>query len=192
MMAASCSLPSPTASVTPVAGATSTPVQAASAARITPPPVIPPTPPGTHLPAFKCADISGGSAGTANVTAVRVSQQAGFDRFVLQFDGRVPAYTVKRQAKPTFKTSASGQTITLTGNVGVLVQVHSATESGTYTGPTDFVHPDFQALNEARLTGDFEGYVSWGLGLSKSTCMRVFTATEDPGRLIVDFLTTSS
>jgi hypothetical protein len=185
----SCALGAAAPAVTPVAGTTSTPVQAASKPRITPPAVTPPTPPGTNLPAFKCANVSGGTAGTANVTGVRVAEQAGYDRFVLQFDSKVPQYTVKRQTKPIFKSGASGQTLTLSGTAGALVQVHSATESGTYTGATDLSHPEFQVLNEARLTEDFEGYVSWGMGLSKPVCMRAFTLS-DPPRLVVDFSTT--
>jgi hypothetical protein len=188
---ASCGLPGPTASATPVAGATSNPTQVASAPRITPPPVTPPTPPGTNLPAFKCANASGGSAGSANVTAVRVDEQVGYDRFVLQFDTKVPTYTVKRQAKAVFSSGGSGQPITLTGAAGALVQVHSATGASTYSGPTDFAHPEFLVLNEARLTEDFEGYVGWGLGLSRSACLRAFTLT-DPPRLVVDFTTASS
>jgi hypothetical protein len=183
-----CGLGGPTAGATPADGSSTNPVQAASAARITPPPVTPPAPPGTSLPAFKCADASGGTAGSANVTAVRVTEQAGYDRFVLQFDGKVPAYTVKRQAKPVFTTGGSGQSVTLSGTAGALVQVHSATEAGTYSGPTDISHAEFLVLTGARLTGDFEGYVSWGLGLSRPACLRTFTVA-DPPRLVVDFKT---
>jgi hypothetical protein len=191
MALAACGLAGSTASATPVADATSTPIQAASNPRITPPPVPAPTPPGTNLPAFRCADASGGSTGNANVTGVRAAQQAGYDRFVMQFNTKVPSYTVKRQAKPIFKTGGSGQPITLTGIAGVLVQVHSATGASSYTGPTDLSHPEFLVLSEAHLTEDFEGYVSWGLGLNRRACMRTFTLT-DPPRLVVDFTTAPS
>lgn len=191
MILASCGLAGPTASATPVAGASSAPIQAASAPRITQPPVTPPTPPGNNPPAFKCADASGGTAGNANVTGVRVAESVGYDRFVLQFDTKVPTYTVKRQAKPVFKSGGSGQSITLSGAAGVLVQVHSATGASTYNGPTDFSHAEFLVLKEARLTEDFEGYVSWGLGLSRPACMRTFTVS-DPPRLVVDFTTLPS
>jgi hypothetical protein len=143
------------------------------------------------VPAFKCADASGGTAGSANVSGVRVAEQLGYDRFVVQFDTKVPAYTVKRQAKPVFNSGASGQSITLSGAAGVIVQVHSATGANTYTGPTDFTHPEFLVLSEARLTQDFEGYVSWGLGLSRASCLRAFTLSN-PARLVVDFATPSS
>jgi hypothetical protein len=141
------------------------------------------------MPAFRCADTSGGTAGTGNVTGIRIAEQTGYDRFVIQFDTRVPSYTVKRQAKPVFKGGGSGQSITLGGLSGALVQVHSATGAGTYTGATDFKHPEFAVLVEARLTEDFEGYVSWGFGLSKPACMRAFTLSNPP-RLVIDFKTT--
>lgn len=153
--------------------------------------MTPPTAPGTNLPAFACADASGGTTGVANVTDVRVGAQSTYDRFVLQFDSSVPAYTVTRQNSPVFKVGSSGQSITLSGTAGAVVLVHTATGAGTYSGPIDFVHPEFLVLNEARLTGDFEGYLSWGLGLSRAACLRTFTLSN-PARLVVDFTTASS
>jgi hypothetical protein len=133
--------------------------------------------------------MGGGKTAVVHTVAARVAENSGYDRFVLQFDSAVPTYTVKRQAKPVFPAGPSGQTITVTGTVGVLVQVHTASGATTFTGPTDFQHPEYQILKEARQTEDFEGYVSWGLGLSQADCMRAFTLT-DPPRLVVDFVTT--
>jgi len=163
----------------------------ASGPRISQPPVTPPTPPGTNLPAFACSDFSGGKTGVANSISARAGETQGYDRFVLQFDSIVPTYSVKRQAKPTFTMGASGQTVTLSGTAGVLVSVHSATGATTFTGPTDLLHPEYQVLKEARQTEDFEGYVSWGLGLSKPACMRAFVL-NDPARLVVDLQITNS
>src|SRR5207253_11471676 len=87
----------------------------ASAPRISQPPVTPPTPPGTNLPAFACADASGGKTGVANAITARAAEQDGYDRFVLQFDSIVPTYTVKRQTKPVFTLGGSGQSVTLSG-----------------------------------------------------------------------------
>jgi len=81
--------------------------------------------------------------------------------------------------------------VTLSGTAGVLVSVHSATGATTFTGPTDLLHPEYQVLKEARQTEDFEGYVSWGLGLSKPACMRAFVL-NDPARLVVDLQITNS
>jgi len=176
----------PSAAVTP--GGTG--AANASAPRISAPPVTPPTPPGTNLPAFACSDFSGGKTGVANTINARVGEQQTYDRFVLQFDTVVPTYTVKRQPSPAFPSGGSGQTITLSGTSGVLVRVHSATGANTYTGPTDFTHGEYPVLKEARQTEDFEGYLSWGLGLGKAACMRTFTLL-DPPRLVVDFSTAS-
>jgi len=188
---AGCAVTGPSAS--PAANTTSTPVPSfdpmASGPRFSQLPVRPPTPPTITLPGFACADSSGGKTGVANVTDVRVGQQTDYDRFVLQFDGPVPTYTAKRQASPTFKMSPSNQPITLSGTYGVLVTVHSATEASTYSGPTDISHGEFRVIKEARLTQDFEGSVSWALGLDHAACMRTFTLTS-PSRLIVDFSAT--
>ena len=183
LVAACGSTPAPTAAISPAPS----PAQA-SAPRIQQPPVIPPTPPGTDLPAFACADASGGTTGVANAIAARVTEQAGYDRFVLQFDSTVPSYTVMRQARPVFPFGASGQTITLSGTSGVLVDVHSATGANTFTGPTDFTQAGNLVLKEARQTQDFEGHFSWGLGLGKAACLRAFTLA-DPPRLVVDLST---
>lgn len=156
---------------------------------ISPAPVTP-APPGTNLPNFACADASGGKTGVANTITARIGEQPTYDRFVLQFDSIVPTYTVKRQAKPVFTQGASGETVTLSGTTGVLITVHSATGATTFTGSTDLVSANYQVLSEARQTQDFEGYVSWGLGLTKPACMRVFTL-DDPARLVVDLQTSS-
>jgi hypothetical protein len=158
---------------------------------ISPPPVTPPIPPGNNLPGFLCADAKGGTTGNSSVTAARVGAQTGFDRFVLQFDGKVPDYTVKRQPQPVFTQDPSGQKVTLSGSAGVLVTVRTSTQASNFTGPTDFPHADFPVLKEARLVGDFEGTDSWGIGLSAAACMRTFTLTE-PARLVVDFQTPTS
>lgn len=149
--------------------------------------------PGTNLPAFACADGGGGKTGVANVLTARVNDPrvSAYDRFVLQFDSAVPTYTVKRQASPVFPFGAGGQTITLSGTSGVLVRVHSATGANTFTGSTDLTHAEYPVLKEARQTEDFEGYVSWGLGLSKAACLRTFTLAG-PDRLVVDFSTATS
>jgi hypothetical protein len=159
----------------------------ASGPRFSQPPVSPPTPPTITLPGFACANSGGGKAGvTANVTDVRVGQQTDYDRFVLQFDSPVPTYSATRQASPTFKMSPSNQPITLSGTYGVLVTVHIAAEANTYSGSTDMSTGEFRIIKEARLTQDFEGTVSWALGLDHAACMRTFTLTG-PSRLIVDF-----
>lgn len=174
----------PSAAVSPANG--DSPSGVASGPRISNPPVTPPVPPGTNLPAFACSDASGGKTGVANTITARVGEQDTYDRFVLQFDPIVPTYTVKRQSNAVFTQGASGQSVTLAGKAGVLITVHSAQGTTTFTGSTDVATPGYKVLREARQVQDFEGYVSWGLGLSQASCMRVFVL-DAPARLVVDF-----
>lgn len=178
----------PSAALSP--GASDTAGGIASGPRISNAPVTP-TPPGTNLPAFACADASGGKTGVANTITARVGEQQGYDRFVLQFDPIVPTFTVKRQSTAVFPLGASGQNVTLAGGAGVLVTVHSAQGTTTFVGSTDVATPGYKVLKEARQTQDFEGYVSWGLGIKQPSCMRVFVL-DSPARLVVDFQFPSS
>jgi len=177
-----------TAATTPAGAINSqTATQARTGPEISPPPVTPPTPPGYVTVAFACKDMSGGKTGTTNVIAVRTGEQAGFDRFVIQFDSQIPAYTIKHQSKATFTQGASGQPITLVGSAGVLITLKSTSQE-TYSGPTDITHPEYAILKEARVVEAFEGTVQWGIGLASPVCMRVFTLS-DPVRLVIDFST---
>src|SRR5229473_3189470 len=86
---AGCAVTGPSAG--PAANSTSSPTPSfdpmASGPRFSQPPVSPPTPPSITLPGFACANSGGGKAGvTANVTDVRVGQQAEYGRFELQHE----------------------------------------------------------------------------------------------------------
>ncbi|HEX6262564.1 MAG TPA: hypothetical protein VF097_06945 [Actinomycetota bacterium] len=52
-----------------------------------------------------------------------------------------------------------------------------------YTGPTEFT-PDLSTVLEVEQTGDFEGLVSWGIGLSSRAC---FVVDARPDRIILEF-----
>jgi hypothetical protein len=175
--------PAATASATPTTPPTATPTVAA------PSPVASPT-----YASIACSSpqtFSGGTAGMATVTDVRVGTSAGYDRFVLQFDGPVPSYTVTPQGSATFTQDATGQPLQLRGAAGVRIVVHGASATAPngspgYGGPTDLV-PGYTRLQEARQLGDFERVYSWGLGLGQPSCLRVSVFTG-PDRLVVDVL----
>ena len=138
------------------------------------------------LPPYTCGTQTGGSSSTyGHVTAVRVGHHIGFDRFVVQFSSsRVPSYRIVPKSSAIFWLDPSGQRVTLRGHAGLLVVMHPASGFGTYRGPNDF-RTTFPQLREARRIGDFEGYYSWGLGLTRASCKRVFTLTA-PTRLVID------
>lgn len=145
------------------------------------------TAPGADaLPPYACGTQSGGSTSVhSHVTDVRLAEHATFDRFVVEFStARLPRYRVVPKSSAVFTLDPSGNQVQLLGAAGIKLVLHTATGRGTYLGPVDF-RTGFEQLREARLLGDFEGYVSWGLGLRHQSCKRVFTLTS-PRRLIID------
>lgn len=185
---------------TPAGQGTPSPV-ATTATAPTPVPVVPspgatatvtPQPaPSSSAPAggppFRCAAQSGGAPQTppTGVTSARAAAQGGYDRFVLEFSGPLPQFDVTAQDGATFVQDPSGNRVTLAGSAGLVIVVHGAMASGSFTGATDLRPSDTAVLREARQLGDFEGVVTWGLGLSRATCFRAFTLTG-PSRLVVD------
>ena len=82
---------------------------------------------------------------------------------------------------------ASGQPVTLQGSSGLKLVFHGATGSPTYTGSTD-LKPELPVVQEAEQIGDFEGVLSWGIGLSQQSCMWTLELTS-PTRLVIDVQT---
>lgn len=187
-------LPATQATASPAPLPSGAPPTAASATPATPTPAGP----GQVVPSgappaqgFSCTNQSGGTASPVppllGVTAVRTGQQSGYDRFVIEFNGPVPPFEVRRQTTATFVQDGSGKPVTLQGAAGVLVLVRNVSAHETYSGPTNLA-PGYAVLREAQQVGDFEGVVQWGLGLSRPACIRTSVLT-DPSRLVVDLQT---
>jgi hypothetical protein len=136
---------------------------------------------------YTCADLSGGGGARANVVAVRAAAQDGFDRWVLEFDGPVPGYTITRQANASFTEDASGRSVTLDGAAGVMLRLEPAS-SGAQAPRA--MSPRETELRDLRQVGDFEGVVHWAAGLAAPACMHVSTL-DGPSRLVIDFKTGS-
>jgi hypothetical protein len=178
-------VPAPAATATPSAQPTATPTATVAPS---------PSPTASSVPPGNCWSASGGSAASmADVTLVRVGTAAGYDRFVIQFDGPVPAYTVSPQDSSTFMADPSGQTLQLQGSRGIVIVVHGASGTDvnghqTFTGSQDLT-PGYPVLKEARQVGDFERVFKWGLGVSQPDCGHVsVTILTGPDRLVVDVL----
>jgi hypothetical protein len=135
-------------------------------------------------PPFQCSDQSGGGSARSDIVAVRVGSNAGYDRFVVEFNGPVPGFRVQQSSSPSVVQDPSGRTFKLQGSAALRVVLNPSSGQSTYSGPTDFT-PNYPVLVEARQTGDFEAVTSWGLGLSKAACFRSFTLSS-PSRLVVD------
>ena len=139
-----------------------------------------PTPPS----GFGLGSASGGSVRGADVTAVRVGSQSGYDRLVIEFSGGVPNYSVTPQTNATFTRSPKGDQVTLEGTSGVLIVVHSVTNWSSYSAPTSF-QPGYPYLCQALQVENFEGYQQWALGVQGTAYVRVMT-TGSPDSLVVD------
>ncbi|HET7421677.1 MAG TPA: hypothetical protein VFL27_14960 [Candidatus Dormibacteraeota bacterium] len=169
--------PSPSPSQAPSGSPSALPTPSSSSS----PTVAPsPTPPA----GFGLASITGGAVSDSTVTAVRVGQQSGYDRFVIEFGGGVPNFSVTPQDNTTFTRSPRGDQVTLEGTTGVLVIVHSVTNWTSYSGPTAF-QPGYPYLRQALQVENFEGYQQWALGVKGTVYVRVMTLGS-PNRLVVD------
>ena len=124
-------------------------------------------------------------AGLPEILSVEVEHHDTFDRVVLQFSGPVPGYYIRYV--PEVTADPSDEPVPLQGSAFMIVTVHSSASAqvGAPPAPQDRQQPGFPQLRELVGAGDFEGYVSYGLGLSSASGFRVSTLT-DPFRLVVD------
>ena len=153
-----------------------------------------PTSDVSNLPAITCNNATSvateGHVGQpiAYVDAVRVGTHTGYDRITIEFQNGLPGdIHIATQDNATFTQGASGRQVVLQGSAGLLVSMHGADEYTHYTGPVDF-KTNYPVLLESQQVEDFEGYVQWGLGLSRSACYRAFVL-QSPDRLVIDFST---
>ena len=147
---------------------------------------------------FACTDRSGGVTNAfADLRAIRVAHQTGFDRITFEFTPwpdapaqspfGLPAYQLTQQATARFYKDASGLPLTLIGTAGLKVVFHGGSGYGTYTGSQD-LKPPVVLITEVAQLGDFERTLSWGIGLNPSACYRT-VELSNPTRLAIDFQT---
>ena len=136
-------------------------------------------------PGFVCADSAGGSVTDSTVVGVSVGQHEGYDRFVIEFGGGIPSYELARLQSSTVGSGGGrGGQVTLEGNTGVTITMHSVNNWASYSGPTEF-HPHYPFLRQAQQVQNYEGYQTWALGIQGATCLRILTL-RSPSRLVVD------
>jgi hypothetical protein len=115
------------------------------------------------------------------LVAIRTGRHATYDRVVFQFRGRVPGYAI--QYVPRVTQDASDRLVPLRGRAFLQVVFRHA--SGTlYSGP-GAVTPGLESLLQITGAGDFEGYLSFGIGLADRAGFRVLSLA-DPSRVVID------
>ena len=171
-------------------------ITAPSASASAAPTPLPTVSEAVNLGPFKCQDLSGGTSGgmPMQLTAVRVAHQpAGYDRIVFEFaaptgsTAYVPSYTVSRQSSAKFVKDPSGMSVTLRGSDGLRIVFHGASGANSYSGSRDLT-PGLPVVQEVEQLGDFEAVLSWGAGLSRSSCIRTLELSN-PTRLVIDVQT---
>jgi hypothetical protein len=140
------------------------------------------------LPPFSTAPkTSSGSGGQAELFAIAAGCHPTYDRFVIRARLAKPGYDVRYVSKVI--ADGSGATVHLLGTKRIHVVIRDArahTSGGTPLLPS-VLTPLCPNLRQVKDAGDFEGVVSFGLGLRKKTGFRVFRLTA-PTRIVVDVL----
>jgi hypothetical protein len=123
--------------------------------------------------------------GLPQLLSVKVGHHATFDRVVFNFSSHVPGYNVNYV--PAVTIDPSDDPVQLQGGAFIAVAMHSVASGqvGARAAPQGRQTPLFAELREIAGAGDFEGTVSFGLGLTAQSGFRVFTLTN-PDRLVVD------
>ena len=138
------------------------------------------------LPPFSTAPkTSAGSGGQAELFAVAAACHPTFDRFVIRARFATPGYDVRYVSK--IVADGSGLPVSLLGTKRIRVVIRRArahTNAGANLTPR-VVTPLCSNLRQIKRAGDFEGVVSFGLGLRRKTGFRVFRLTG-PTRIVVD------
>jgi hypothetical protein len=138
------------------------------------------------LPPFTTAPKSSpGSGGQAELFGIATGCHKNFDRFVVRARFATPGFGVRYVRRVL--AEGSGLPVPLKGTKRIRVVIRNArghTKAGTNLLPAVRT-PLCPNLRQVKLAGDFEGIVSFGLGLRRKTGFRVFRLTG-PKRVVVD------
>jgi len=124
----------------------------------------------------------------AILRAVRVTDEAGYDRVSFLFAGdSLPGYHVEYATRAVVRCG-SGNPVSIAGTARLLVRLEPAQahdERGNATVGDRERAPGLPAIKEMKLVCDFEGQVEWVLGVAAATPYRILEAAG-PARLTLD------
>lgn len=128
----------------------------------------------------------------AEMTGVRAEHAGHFDRVTFEFQGTSPGYRVAYIDKPVHE-DGSGAEVAVAGDA--VIEVHMDNASGyhfegdksgpTYTGPSRLSPAGTTQVQELVRSGDFEGVLSWVVGVRSKVGFRV-SRLDAPPRLVID------
>ena len=127
---------------------------------------------------------------TTILSAIRAAHHpeatSKYDRVVFEFNGPLPLLRIEYVQQ--LIADGSGLPIPMAGRAIILVQFTPAQahDEGQATAP-GHMKPKLPVVKEIVSAGDFEGVVTYGIGLGKKATTRILTL-ENPNRLVIDFL----
>lgn len=152
---------------------------------------------GTKEPGDTAPEAFEGTAGvterkipevrSVELQSVRAARHEGFDRVVFEFAGSLPGYRVEYIDKPV-RRCGTGDAVEVAGQGWLKVRMTPAQahdEKGRPTAGKTEPRPGLPILQQLEATCDFEGELSWVLGVAKPNRYRVLEL-KDPPRLVVD------
>lgn len=184
LLVGACNSDAPTATTTTTSTSTSTSTSSTTTTST--------SAPADECPANTDPQSDGARQPRAELTALRAAHQPGFDRVVFEFDGTSPGFRVSYVKRPVTE-DASGEEVTVRGRYVLEVRMENASgyhlagddSHETYTGPGRIRPGDTRVVEEIVRTGDFEGILTWVVGLRERNGFRVRRLT-DPHRLMVE------
>lgn len=120
-------------------------------------------------------------------TDVRYAAHSDYDRVVFDFTDNAPGYVIM-YVDPPILADGSGNEVEVEGAAFLQVRFSTAQahdDAGNSTVAEMEIMPGLDSIVEIQQTGDFEGYVTWVLGLPEELDFRVIDL-EDPTRVAVD------
>lgn len=125
-----------------------------------------------------------GTTSYPTLTDVRYAQHSGFDRVVFDFIGETPSWTA---AYGTLRGEGTGDPIPVAGAVDLVVRFNPARAHDNDGRPTypiqNTLDPNLPAVRQIKFGGDYEGYVTVGLGLRDRLAYKIYTLTN---RVVID------
>jgi hypothetical protein len=146
--------------------------------------LVPPTFTGT----IGTAQVQKELEGSVTLQSVSTTACDGFDRVIFQYNTpATPGYHVSYLDKP-IRQCGSGQTVAVAGDAWLEVrtkQTQAHTDAGQSTIAQTNRTVNLPNLRQLVQTCDFEGHVTWVLGVGSPKRFRVVELTN-PSRIVVD------
>jgi hypothetical protein len=130
-------------------------------------------------------------ATSATLVAIRAAHHAemhpAYDRVVFEVSGMLPLLRIEYVRE--LISDGSGLPIPVAGRAILLVQLTPAqahNDRGAATAP-EHIQPKLPLVKAIVRAGDFEGMVTYGVGLARKVSPRILTM-DNPHRLVIDVL----